>query len=218
MHKTTALCLALTAATSCKTETVTLGVKKDNAKKHAVSHDTEPIVFEDPSGPTITPSVPIANQGVATPEIKSLSIIHDKERQPRHAAAPQKRATKALLSDTKAAIQQAIEQIEQGDRNIQKELANAQTALKRTGEQRDKIIQVLANEQKELQRTGEQRDRTIQALANVQTALKRTSEERDRTIQALTNVQAALKRTSEEKDKNIQMLNNEQKELQRTGE
>ena len=42
MHKTTALFLALAAATSCKPETVTLGLTKDD-----------------------TPSVPITNQGAA---------------------------------------------------------------------------------------------------------------------------------------------------------
>ena len=118
MNKTTALFLALAAATSCKPETVTLGVTKDkdNNKTQAASHDT----LKRASGPPTThdkPSAPVAHQGAATPEIKSLSITHEKERQLRHAAAPPQRATKHS--------------------NILKTLysANEQAALQRTSEE-----------------------------------------------------------------------------------
>ena len=68
IHKTIALCLALGAATSCNTETVTLDVKKkkDNTKAQEVTHDTATIVFEDSSGPPITSSAPVAHRDVAT--------------------------------------------------------------------------------------------------------------------------------------------------------
>ena len=48
IHKTIALFLALAAATSCNTETVTLGVTKLDAKAQEANQDT--------------PSVPVANE------------------------------------------------------------------------------------------------------------------------------------------------------------
>ena len=66
MFKKKALGLALAAATSCKPETVTLGVKKDNAKAQEVNQDPELIVLKSASGPYITHeklSAPVAHQG-----------------------------------------------------------------------------------------------------------------------------------------------------------
>ena len=95
MNKTIALGIALAAATSCKTETVTLGVEKIKGThsvpvaNEEVNQDPELIFLQRASGPPTThdsPSAPVAHQGAATPEIKSLSITHDKE--------PLQRATK----------------------------------------------------------------------------------------------------------------------------
>ena len=77
IHKTIALCLALTTATSCKPETVTLGVKKDSAKAQEVNQDPELIVLKSASGPYIThdkPSVPVAHQGPISFEEKKSPI------------------------------------------------------------------------------------------------------------------------------------------------
>ena len=276
MNKKIALCLALSAATSCKPEAVRLGVKEhdDKAKAQEASQNSELIVLQRASGPPTThdtPSAPVAQQNVATLQRKGGAIeekvdinakdnkgytplltaakagntakvcalidkganieANDKDdwkplhfaainghkdvaallldnkadreandnrgwtplhfaaynghedvealllakganieandnlgKTPIHTAAPLKRATKAPLSDTKAAIQQAFEQIEQGDRTIQ-ELNEALT-------KKEEIIQTLTNEQAALRRAGEERDKNIQALkeelANVQ--------------------------------------------------
>ena len=77
IHKTIALGIALAAATSCKPETVTLGVTKhdDKAKAQEANQDPELIVLKSASGPYIThdkPSASIAHQGpISLEEIKS---------------------------------------------------------------------------------------------------------------------------------------------------
>ena len=181
MNKKITLCLALAAATSCKPETVTLGVKEDSNKTQAASHDTpsvpvahqeanndtEPIVIQSAGRPTSThntPSAPVARQGAATPEIKSLSITHDKE--PLQRATKNRNILKALysaeantqaaLTSTQAALMCASEEIET--------LANEQAALKRTVEEKEGNIQTLTNAQEELQRTSEEKDVIIRAL------------------------------------------------------
>ena len=217
MHKTTALFLALAAATSCKPETVTLGVKKDKDKTQAASHDTlkrasgpptthdipsvpvahkeanndtEPIVIQSAGRPTTTHdkrSAPVARQGAATPEIKSLSITHDKE--PLQRATKNRDILKALYSATQVALT-----------STQAALTSTQAALMCASEE----IEKLANEQAALKRTVEEKEGNIQTLrGELNAALKRASEQKE----TLKNVQKELQRTSEEKDVIIRALN-----------
>ena len=137
MNKTTALFLALAAATSCKTETVTLGVTKDkdNNKTQAASHDT----LKRASGPPTThdiPSVPVAHQEAnndtepiviqsagrptTTHDSPSASISHQgaatpevkslsitRDKEPLQRATKNRDILKTLYSATQVAIQQA---------------------------------------------------------------------------------------------------------------
>ena len=245
MHKTTALFLALAAATSCNTETVTLGVTKLDAKAQEANQDTpsvpvaneeanqdpELIVIQSAGRPTTThdsPSASISHQGAATPEIKSLSITHDKE--------PLQRVTKD--GDIFKRMYRAIVEVEQKDRKnkgtIQK-LKNEHAAILK---EKEALIQKLkeanTKAQAALQRTIEEKEGNIQTLKNEHAAILKEKEGNIQTLKnELANAQDELKRTSEEsaleraalledRDKIIQQLKeqlaNVQKELQRTSE
>ena len=228
MNKTTALCIALAAATSCKPETVTLGVKKhdEKAKTQADSHDTATTVLKSDSITTSTLKGPRALLEETKRPGKHTST-HDTQRAPEAqknvATLRRKGGEKDSARDARIKagnseqelmryINKRVEKMGSTIHNLNRAINNEQNALKRSIEQKEGNIQQLKGElNAALKRASEEKE----TLKNEQEVLQRTIEQKDKIIQQLRGeLNAALKRASEEKE----TLTNAQEELQRVVE